>query len=121
MPPPEATRPDDIYRRPCIPPWTAELQRQFAEVCGSGDFEKVAEIVDSESHSQEYLREGLCAAIDQKDVRIVDFLLKRGASIDLVDVPGAAASAKSIPVFKLLLEHGWDINAPILGEFTLLT
>ena len=120
MPPPEMSLPDEIYLRPSIPPWTFELQRQFAQVCASGDFGKVAEIVDSGSYSQEYLTKGLCAAINQKDIRIVEFLLKRVASIDS-SVPTTAASVKSLPIFELLLEHGWDLNAPVLGEFTLLT
>ncbi|KAL8731410.1 MAG: hypothetical protein Q9181_004311 [Wetmoreana brouardii] len=97
-----------------------ESFRQFSQVCASGDLTKVAELVDSEPRSQEYLTQGLRAAIDKKDIPIVEFLLNKVAVIE----PGVAIGAgwiKSLPNFRLLLEHGWNINAPALGDATILT
>lgn len=112
--------PDPEYCRPIIPPWTMELYRQFSQVCASGDLAKVAELVDLEPRSQEYLTQGLRAAIYKKDIRIVEFLLNKVAAIH-PEVANAAASVKLLPIFQLLLEHGWDINAPVLGNATILT
>ncbi|KAL9611324.1 MAG: hypothetical protein Q9167_004007 [Letrouitia subvulpina] len=112
--------PDSRYCRSSIPPWIMESYRQFSQVCASGDLTKVAELVDSEPCSQQYLNEGLRAAIYKKDVRIVEFLVSKVAAIDPA-VADAAATTKFLPVFQLLLEHGWDINAPVLGNQTILT
>ncbi|CAF9921338.1 MAG: hypothetical protein HETSPECPRED_004497 [Heterodermia speciosa] len=111
MPHPEAK-----YLRPAISPSTTEAERHFAQICASGDYEKV---VESEARTQQYLTQGLCAAIYHKDLRIAEILLNKVASIDS-DVLSAAASVKSLPIFQLLLEHGWDINAPFLGNMTML-
>lgn len=97
-----------------------ELYQQFSQVCASGDLAKVAELVDSEPRSQEYLTEGVRAAIYKKDIRIVEFLLHKVTAIHS-DIADTAAFQKSIPIFQLLLEHGWDINAPVLGDAHILT
>ena len=114
MPHPEAK-----YLRPAISPSTTEAERHFAQICASGDYEKVVGIVQSEGRTQQYLTQGLCAAIYHKDLRIAEILLDKVASIDS-DVLSAAASVKSLPMFRLLLEHGWDVNAPFLGNMTML-
>lgn len=92
-----------------------ESYRQFSQVCALGDLTKVAKFVDLEPRTQQYLNEGLCAAIYKKDVRIVELLISKVATID-PDVANAAATTKLLPIFQLLLEHGWDINAPVLGS-----
>ena len=94
--------------------------RQFSEVCQSGDLTEVAELMDMEPRSQQYLNDGLRAAIYKKDVRIVGFILNKIAKIT-PEVALAAAAAKSLAIFQLVLEHGWNINAPILGDSTALT
>ena len=75
-----------------------ELCRQFSQVCASGDLAKVAELVDSEPRSQGWLTQGLCAAIDKKNIPIVEFLLKKVAVID-PEIANAAASAKFLSHF----------------------
>ncbi|KAL8832367.1 MAG: hypothetical protein Q9170_004903, partial [Blastenia crenularia] len=97
-----------------------ELYRQFQEVCASGDLTKVAEIVDSEPRSQEYLNAGLRFAIYKADIRIVEFLLRKVETIN-ADIARAAIEARSIPIFQMLLDHGWDINAPVLAGSTMVT
>lgn len=91
------------------------MYRQFSDICRSGDLEKVAEVVDLEPRSQEYLTQGLCAAIMIKHIQIAEFLLKKVGRIE-PEVVLAATSAKSIPIFEILLDHGWDVNAPYPGE-----
>ena len=120
MPPARAPLPDPKYLRPSISPWTMELHRQFEQACRSGVLANVAKLVDTGPRSPEYLTEGLCAAIFENNVQIVEFLLNKGVAIDRT-VPMAAAQVKSLPIFQLLLEHGWDINAPVMGDGTVLT
>lgn len=122
---PSATRPvvmplpDPKYLRPAIHPRTAELHRVFQQVCASGDLEKVIGLVKAEIRDVEYLTEGLLAAVFQKHFRIVEYLLDQGAVIDRA-VANAAASVRSLAIFRLLLERGWDINAPVMGNNTAL-
>ncbi len=111
--------PDPKYLRPSIPPWTMKLYRQFEQACRSGVLANVAKLVENESRGPEYLTHGLCAAILEKNVQIVEFLLNKGAVIDRV-VAGAAAQVKSLPIFQLLLKHGWDINASVMANQTVL-
>lgn len=117
--PPAMPLPDPKYLRSSIPTWDMDLYRQFAQACRSGVLANVAKLVDTEPRNPEYLTQGLCAAIFENNVQIVEFLLDKGAAIDRT-VPSAAARVKSLPIFKLLLEHGWDINAPVMGAGTVL-
>ncbi|KAL8753143.1 MAG: hypothetical protein Q9184_005510 [Pyrenodesmia sp. 2 TL-2023] len=93
--------------------------RRFARVCASGDLASVSKLVDTgPRHSYpEYLSEGLCRAIFAKQIQVTEFLLDRGAVMDGA-APLAAAHTRSLPVFKLLLKHGWDINFPIMRDIT---
>ena len=111
--------PDPKYLRPSIHPRTVELHRAFQQVCGSGDLECVASVVNAESRNAEYLTHGLIAAIYQSHIPIVEYLLDHGAVIDRA-VSMAAASVGSLPVFNLLLEHEWDINDPVIANETVL-
>ena len=111
--------PDSRYLRPTVSPVTFQSQQRFAQCCSSGDLEKVSEIVESEPYSPEFLIQELSAAIYKHDLRMIEFLFKKGANIDS-QILNAAASVKVLPVFQLLLDHGWDINAPILGNETTL-
>lgn len=120
MPSASMPLPDPKYRRATILPWTMDSYRQFSQICASGDLSKVAELVDSEPRSQEYLTQGLSAAIYKRQIRIVECLLNKIAAID-PDVVIAAASVKFLPIFRLRLKHGWDINAPVWGNRTILT
>lgn len=111
--------PDPKYLRPSIGPKTLELQLEFERACASGDLADVAELVDAGPRSPEYLSQGLFSAIYHKNVEIVKLLLGRGVAINRA-VPVAAAKARSLPIFQLLLEHGWDINAPVMWGETVL-
>lgn len=58
-------------------------------------------------------------AVFQNNVQTVEYLLNKGATIDR-GIAGAAAHVKFLPVFKLLLEHGWDIEASHIANRTVL-
>lgn len=111
--------PDPKYLRPSIDPTTMESHLQFERECVSGDLANVTKLANVGSRSPEYLTHGLMAAIYQNNVQIVEFILDKGVAIDRA-VSVAATSVKSLPIFQLLMEHGWDINAPILGNETAL-
>ena len=119
IPPGRAPGPAPEYSRPAISPWTDEQWRRFEQACRSGVLANVAELVDTGPRTPEYLTRGLCAAIYHKNIEIVECLLNRGATIDR-SIPTAAAWVRSLPIFELLLEHGWDINAPVMGAGTTL-
>ena len=119
MPPARMSPADPKFLHPSIPPWTMELYIEFAQACRSGVLADVAELVDAEPRSPEYLTEGLTAAAFENNVLIVEFLLNKGAPIDR-GVPIAAGQVKSLPIFRLLLEHGWDINASVIANRTVL-
>lgn len=107
------------YLRPSIRPHTLELHRAFQQVCASGDLAAVVSLLNAESRSAEYLTQGLLAAIYEKRIQIAEYLLNNGAVIDR-DVSNAVASMKSIALFELLIEHGWDINSSVMGGETIL-
>ena len=119
MPPGVMPLPDPKYLRPSIHPRTAELHRAFQQVCASGDLESVASVVNTESPNAEYLTQGLIAAIYQTHIPIIEYLLDHDAVIDRA-ASMAAASVKSLAVFKALLEHEWDINEPVIANETVL-
>ena len=91
------------------------MYRHFSEICRAGDIKKVAKLVELEPRSQEYLTKGLCAAIMNKHIHIAEFLLNLVGSIE-PEVVLAATLAKSIPIFEILLDHSWDVDAPYPGD-----
>lgn len=105
--------------RRAFDPKTCELMQRFARVCASGDLASVSKLVDTgPRHSYpEYLSGGLTRAILGKQIQVTEFLLDKGAVMDRA-APGAAARTRSLPVFKLLRKHGWDINFPIMQDIT---
>ncbi|KAL9130925.1 MAG: hypothetical protein Q9217_001028, partial [Psora testacea] len=111
--------PDPKYLRPILDPSSIDSHRDFERLCQSGDFASVAKLVQDEPHSPEYLTQGLLAAIHQNNAQLVEFLLRKGAVIDRA-VPLTAVSGRSIAIFQLLMEYGWDINTPIMGNGTAL-
>lgn len=51
-------------------------------------------------------------AIDRRDERIVAYLLSEGVRVTADDVRAAALS-RNKPIIRLLLKHGWPINAKL--------
>lgn len=106
--------PHSRYLRPTLDPATAESHRTFRQTCASGDLPAVTSLIGSQTRNADYLTQGLLAAINQEQIQICEYLINSGAVIDR-DISNAAASVKSIPIFKLLVEHGWDVNSPVIG------
>lgn len=111
--------PDPKYLRPSIDPRTAESHQVFRQACASGDLARVTSLAIAETPNAEYLTQGLLAAIYQQRIQIVEYLLNTGAVINRA-IPNAAASAKSLAIFRLLVEHGWDVNDTVMGGETIL-
>ncbi len=67
-------------------------------------YQAVVSKVESGTCTQGFLTRGLCAAIQ---LRIAKFLPEQNLPISS-DVRTTADLAKSVPVFQLFLEYGWD-------------
>lgn len=74
--------------------------------------------IDSDS-VESRLAQNLLTAVYQNSTELVKFFLSKGAVIDRA-VLIAAVWVRSPAIFQALLEHGWDINAPIMGNDTAL-
>ena len=92
---------------------------QFEHACRSGNLATVTELIDSKPRTRHCLIDGLVGAILENNIQIVKFLLDRGTVIHRA-VAMAAAHVKSLSIFQLLLEHGWDINTPVMRAGTVL-
>lgn len=126
--------PHPQYLRSSISPHTLELQRAFRQLCGSGNLAAVVRLLEAAEREREPeterrrrsteedldLTQGLVAAIYGKRIQMAEYLLKQGAAVDRSDVSNAAASVKSIALFELLIQHGWDINSSVMGGETIL-
>ena len=83
------------------------------ELCGSGDLDAVVNLYnDKRLRNPEDFRQGLLGAVMKGQLRIVRYLLDNGASID-GSVAAMTARAKSLPIFELFVEYGWDVNSSI--------
>lgn len=96
----------------------------FGRACASGDSELVKSLLDQAPSSLEwfrleYLERGLFLAISCKKPNIAKLLLDQGAQIS-GGTSLAAERARSIEMFELLLNHGWDVNLPSLHDWTVL-
>ncbi|KAL8788504.1 MAG: hypothetical protein Q9195_007281 [Heterodermia aff. obscurata] len=87
----------------------------------TADLEIVKTLVkDKDYHpTTKYLPQALAKAVDSQQVSIVQYLLSEGAGIDRA-VLAAAAQAKSLPIFEIMVQAGWDVNAPMFGGHTML-
>lgn len=86
----------------------------------SGDLKDVQSFVDRFRPVPKDLHHSLHEAVSRGQLDVIRYLLEQGAPIDARIAWVAAFRAKSIPVFELLLEHAWDINAPVEGSKTAL-
>ena len=111
--------PHRSYTQPIIEPSTHRDLQVFSKACSNGHLESVCELAagDHAPNNAYYLNFGLVSAIihDQRD--IVRYLLSHGAVID-DRVTAMAVKTASLPIFDILLSHGWDVNASFLGGQT---
>ena len=103
---------DPPYLRPSVHPETRQSYRILGETIRDKDLASVVSLVNDEPRSQDYLTEGLRAAIYQHNLKLMQYFLENGAAINQA-ISLAAAWVKRMPVFQLLVEYGWDINAPL--------
>ena len=98
----------------------ADLQ-VFSEACSTGNLESVTRLAagDHAPNNAYYLHFGLVSAIIHKQFDIIRYLLSRGTLVD-DSITATAVKAASLPVFEILLSHGWDVNASFMGGHTAL-
>ena len=101
-----------------------EASQAFEKICSAietADLELVKALVKDEDYrpAPNYLSQALAKAIGSQHVSIVQYLLSEGADIDRA-VLAAAAQAKSLPIFELMVHAGLDLNAPMFGGHTML-
>ena len=82
----------------------------FFEACASGNLERVNELVRGHNRPEDYLSRGLSAAAAEGQAIAARYLLEYGARFDTSLVPLSAARGRSLPVFQVLKEHGWNVE-----------
>ena len=110
--------PDPRYN----PPYAIQKElEKIHRACENGDLETVQRLVQDEKYNpnQTYLSDALATAVTFKRLPIVEYLLALGAEIDR-QVVSKAAIARSLPIFELMVQAGWDVNAPGLRGCTVL-
>ena len=103
---------DPNFQRPPSPPEFEQVRAASA----SGDLAAVKAAFEQwNTHNPGWKRrfhDGLSAAIENNHLPVVSYLLSQG--VDLMDLDFAQATKKkSYPMLQLLLDRGWDINAPM--------
>lgn len=85
------------------------------------NLQAVRSLVEDESYNPtpHYLSQALAKAIWSTRISIVQYLLDHGAGIDR-GVVGAAAKAKSLAIFEMMVQAGWDVNSPKFRGHTVL-
>ena len=98
-----------------------DASKKMYSTIETGDLDAVKTLLkDEDYHTNPNDRsQALAKAVDSQHLSIVQYLLSEGADIDRL-VLAAAAEAKSIPIFELMLQAGWDVNAPMFGGCTML-
>ena len=96
------------------------LQKIYSAI-ETADLEAVKTLVEDDDYhpAPNYLSLALAKAVDSQHVPIVQYLLAERAEVDRA-VLAAAAQAKSLPIFELMVHAGWDVNAPMFGGRTML-
>ena len=90
-----------------------EMKQDFLQHCGAGDLEWITAFVKDKRLSERSLTDGLSAAVQHRKHNVANFLLNKGAVISPGIVVDANIFDKSVEVFQLLLDHGWNINEPV--------
>ncbi|KAJ5899890.1 ankyrin repeat-containing domain protein [Penicillium taxi] len=86
----------------------------FQDACRAGSLSAVKSIITSKSRTPSFLHQGLIVDLGAGNVNAARCLLKAGAPITrqtptrilLAPVP------QKIPLFELLIQHGWNTNTP---------
>ena len=82
----------------------------FFDACKSGNLEQITELVRGHNRPEDYLSRGLLLAADRGQAAVAGYLLEQGARLDTLPVPLLAARGESLAVFRVLKEHGWNVE-----------
>ena len=112
---------NQTYQNPVIEPSTHKELQTFSHACSTGHLESVISLSAGlhDPSTTYYLNFGLVSAIIHHQLEIIRYLLSRGAIIDF-SITAMAVKAASLPVFEILLSHGWDVNTSFMGGHTAL-
>lgn len=109
----------------CPPPYISYLADQavtaFMKVCMAGDLSEVRRLAvgDHAPSRRFYLSEGLRSAVMFHQLDVIRYLLGQGAEIGSL-LTAVAAREKSLPIFKIFAERGWDVNTSFNVGYTTL-
>lgn len=106
---PDPPKPHHSVMAPLHIPTDASLQA-FFDACTSGNLERITELVQGHNRPEDYLSRGLLIAADEGQAAVASYLLEQGASLEPSPVPLMAARGRSLAVFKVLKEHGWNVE-----------
>jgi hypothetical protein len=105
---------------PFRPRLTATL---FLEMCQPGEFSRIHHLMENLPGwvKEDFRQRGLHNAVNAGQVEIARFFLEQGAKLDGNTVLRVAQSeSKSIEIFELFVEYGWNINTPGHGGHIVL-
>ena len=104
-----------------FPPYAAvRALEKITNAAAAGDLDTVKRLVTDENYhpTPNYLSRALSKAIPQH-LPTAAYLLSAGAEMDRAFL-AVASVAKSLPVFEMMVNSGWDVNAPMFGGRTML-
>ncbi|MCJ1433061.1 Ankyrin-2 [Xylographa pallens] len=85
----------------------------------SGDLETISSLIDKHHFSSEELQFALGSAVRGNQPQTIRYFLDHDVRIGR-RAQLAAARLQSLTVYQLLLQYGWDVNAPLAGGRTTL-
>ena len=85
----------------------------------SSDLDTISSLVHEHHLTSEDLQAALSWAVRGKEPQIIRYFLDQGVRIGR-RAALAAAAVRSLAVYMLLVEYGWDVNAPLAGGQTTL-
>ena len=89
-----------------------DLTTEMRDACSSGDLEKVRILFNEVKYHEDRDRTVMAmalAAINGQQIQVLEFCLEQGVEADWM-TGSRAASKGSLPVYKLLLAAGLDVN-----------
>ena len=104
---------------PPIPFRKREAIELVEQASRSSDLDTISSLVHEHHLTSEDLQIALSWAVRGKQPQIIRCFLDQGVRIGR-RAAVAAAAVRSLAVYMLLVEYGWDVNAPLAGGQTTL-
>lgn len=92
---------------------------RLVDACCDGDTEIVRQITNSKTLPPASLENGLYCALYKRQIEVARSLLEHNIQITSAAVLGAVQS-EYLECFQLLIEYGWNVNAPLSDGGTVL-